>query len=79
MTRIHPFAPSLLVVLLTPACGDDSIGTSGFTGATEAVTTTSGDPSTGADTGLAPTTGDAPTGDVSSTVSEPHPRLHSAG
>jgi predicted extracellular nuclease len=73
MTRIHPFLPALLAVLLAPACGADSTATTGFTGVTEAVTTTSGpgEPSTdtGADTGTgaAPTTGTAPTGDATST------------
>ncbi len=69
MTRIHPFIRSLLAALLAPACGDNSTAT-GFTGATEAVitTTSAGDPSTGVvdtETGAAPTTGDTSTDDPS--------------
>jgi len=69
MTRVHPFIRSLLAALLAPACGDNSTAT-GFTGATEAVitTTSAGDPSTGVvdtETGAAPTTGDTSIDDPS--------------
>jgi len=76
MTRNHALIPALLAALLAPACGDDSTATS-FAGATEAATTTPGDPSTGTDTGepgtsTAPTTGadassDTSTGPVDAT------------
>ena len=71
MTRIQTFIPSLLASLLA-ACGDNSTAT-GFTGATEAVTTGGGDPSSGTEavdtgTSAAPTTGAGPTsGEASST------------
>ena len=76
MTRMYALIPTLLAASLAPACGDNSTATS-FAGATEAATTTPGDPSSGTDTGepgtsTAPTTGadassDTSTGPVDAT------------
>ncbi|MBL8973864.1 MAG: hypothetical protein JNK56_24955, partial [Myxococcales bacterium] len=73
---MYVLIPTLLAASLAPACGDNSTATS-FAGATEAATTTPGDPSTGTDTGepgtsTAPTTGadassDTSTGPVDAT------------
>ena len=68
MNNLPPMLPALLALVLIPACGA-SDETTGFTGATEALSTgeaATGDPSTttgstGTGTGTAPTTGEAST------------------